>query len=533
MRPAHSPAMKARSSSCSDIVDAVSRIDLRDAADLMEDDAALKEAPVLQLSGRQTDYLEVARSVADKFIIRCLLDETLRPFYGSAKALMQLKARQVESILAAMRFGGQGPASRISLEAHRGLSEEHLGRLRVHLEAAAREHALLAQGTSRLADADELVARLSSVPGLPLALLPAENQKEEVEEQATAMKRKGGDDHHTKVVGGLELAPLRIPIKRRRQMFGCMVCCSLVPGAVLTTGLCFLYWRRMWPLLVSYMPWVFFFDRAPWRGGRRPWASLRRSSLFRWFSEYFPASLIKANPRADFSGTRPMLMGYHPHGILSFGAVCNFGTDTTGWSDKFPNLSPRICTLNLNIKLPFLREILTRLGFIAASRGSVKSALRPGNAVILVVGGAAEALDTKPGEYVLTLKRRTGFFRLAMEHGADLVPTFGFGENDIYETVGREGTLWYRLQRRVYKWLTFTLPVFYGRNVFSYNMGPLPYRRPLTVVVGEPIRVDKNQSPTSEELEDLRSRYIKALRKLYDEWQPRLEPGRETPLIVV
>lgn len=289
----------------------------------------------------------------------------------------------------------------------------------------------------------------------------------------------------------------------------------------------------MWLLLVTYMPWVIFFDRAPWRGGRQPWPSLRRGFLFRWFSEYFPASLIKANPRADFNGTRPVLMGYHPHGILSFGAVCNFGTDATGWSEKFPNLTPRICTLNLNIKLPFLRELLTRLGFIAASRGSVKNALRPGNAVILVVGGAAEALDTKPGAYVLTLKRRTGFFRLALEHGADLVPTFGFGENDIYETVGHEGTMWYSIQRRIYKWLTFTLPVFYGRNVFTYNMGPLPYRRPLTVVVGEPIQVEKRESPTPEELEALRSKYIKALRKLYDEWQPRLEPGRETPLVIV
>uniref|UniRef100_A0A7S2BGC0 diacylglycerol O-acyltransferase n=1 Tax=Alexandrium andersonii TaxID=327968 RepID=A0A7S2BGC0_9DINO len=96
-----------------------------------------------------------------------------------------------------------------------------------------------------------------------------------------------------------------------------------------------------------------------------------------------------------------------------------------------------------------------------------------------------------------------------------------------------EGTVWYRIQRRIYKWLTFTVPVFYGRNVFSYNMGPFPYRRPLTVVVGDPIRVDQRDNPTQEELENLRSKYIKALRKLYEEWQPRLEPGRESPLVVV
>merc|ERR1712232_1026074 len=84
---------------------------------------------------------------------------------------------------------------------------------------------------------------------------------------------------------------------------------------------------------------------------------LRRLSLWRNWAEYFPASLIKASPQADFAGKRPMLMGYHPHGILSFGAVLNIATESTGWSEKFPNLAPRLCTLNMNFYFPFLREL--------------------------------------------------------------------------------------------------------------------------------------------------------------------------------
>lgn len=500
---------------------------LADAADL-DDDQEVSPYQVPALSSRD---LTVARSVADKFIIRCLLDDGLRPLYGKVHNLMRFKAHQVEAILVALRFGAHSPKVRIALGAHRGLLEEHLGTLRAHLEAAAREHALLAEGSTRLADAEELAARILSAPNLPLALLPPENQQE-VLEQASALARKGGSEVASTIIGGVELAPFQVPIKRRRQMLGCVISCSVVPAAAVLTAICLILWRRTWPFLVAYLPWALLLDRSPWRGGKQPWHWLRRSWFLQQFAEYFPASLIKANPEADFSGSRPVLMGYHPHGILSFGAVCNFGTDTTGWAKKFPELTPRICTLNMNMKFPFLREILARMGCIAASRDSIKAALKPGNAVIIVVGGAAEALDTKPGEYVLVLARRSGFFRLALEHGADLVPTFGFGENDIFDTFAQPGTLLRRIQLKLYKVLSFSTPVFYGRNVFTYNMGPLPYRRPLTVVVGDPIRVEQQSMPTQEDVESLKTRYIASLRHLYEEWQPRLEPGREAPLMV-
>jgi hypothetical protein len=37
------------------------------------------------------------------------------------------------------------------------------------------------------------------------------------------------------------------------------------------------------------------------------------------------------------------------------------------------------------------------------------------------------------------------------------------------------------------------MPVFYGRW-----RTPMPYKKPITVVVGKPIPVDKNQSPSNE-----------------------------------
>ena len=56
-----------------------------------------------------------------------------------------------------------------------------------------------------------------------------------------------------------------------------------------------------------------------------------------------------------------------------------------------------------------------------------------GQATILVVGGALEALNGEHDCLRLVLNRRKGFIKLALRFGVDLVPTFSFGENSIYD----------------------------------------------------------------------------------------------------
>lgn len=54
-----------------------------------------------------------------------------------------------------------------------------------------------------------------------------------------------------------------------------------------------------------------------------------------------------------------------------------------------------------------------------------------GSAITIVIGGAAESLSAHPGTADLTLKKRFGFIKMAIKEGADLVPVFSFGENDV------------------------------------------------------------------------------------------------------
>ena len=53
----------------------------------------------------------------------------------------------------------------------------------------------------------------------------------------------------------------------------------------------------------------------------------------------------------------------------------------------------------------------------------------------MLLGGAEEALNAYPGKSVLTLKNRKGFVKIALRTGANLVPSYAFGENELFQQV--------------------------------------------------------------------------------------------------
>ncbi|CAK5008029.1 unnamed protein product [Meloidogyne enterolobii] len=125
----------------------------------------------------------------------------------------------------------------------------------------------------------------------------------------------------------------------------------------------------------------------------------------------------------------------HPHGLFSIGAFTHLCTSSTGFSEKFPGLKPNLLTLNGQFWFPFRREIGIGLG-VESSAKSLRFVLnnpKGGALAGIVIGGAEEVLDSKPGSTDLNLMRRLGFCRIALETGASLVPSYSFGENDVYE----------------------------------------------------------------------------------------------------
>jgi hypothetical protein len=106
-----------------------------------------------------------------------------------------------------------------------------------------------------------------------------------------------------------------------------------------------------------------------------------------------------------------------------------------------------------------------------------------GQGVVLVPGGAPESLESHPGSYIVQLKSRKGFVKVALQNGSHLVPIYCFGENDIYDQINNpEGSGLRKFQNKVLELFTFAPAFFTGRGVFQYSYGILPRRHPIFVV---------------------------------------------------
>lgn len=80
----------------------------------------------------------------------------------------------------------------------------------------------------------------------------------------------------------------------------------------------------------------------------------------------------------------------------------------TGFSNQFPGIIPHLLTLASNFRVPFYREVILALGICSVSKQSCSNILKggPGQAITIVVGGAAESLSARPGTADLTLRKR-------------------------------------------------------------------------------------------------------------------------------
>ncbi|OQV14230.1 2-acylglycerol O-acyltransferase 2-A [Hypsibius exemplaris] len=321
---------------------------------------------------------------------------------------------------------------------------------------------------------------------------------------------------------GIHLAPLVIPLERRLQTYAVFhhVSTFFFLGISSTIFMVFLLFTPLCWLVLPYWAWYIYDFNQSSRGGRRfEWA--RRNIIWTWLRDYFPVRLIKT---ADLDPAHNYIFGSHPHGIMGMGAFSNFLTEANGFSELYPGITMTLLSLKLMHYFPIYREYIMALGVCDVSKESIQCLMkRKGQAITIVIGGAKEALDASSGCTRLVLKNRKGFVKLAIQTGAYLVPTFSFGENEIYTLVNYSppGSRLRELQRKIQQKVGVAPIVINGRGVFNYTLGFLPYRKPITTVVGHPIPVVQNPFPSQEEVDEVHDRYLSELKSLFDEYKER------------
>jgi 1-acyl-sn-glycerol-3-phosphate acyltransferase len=206
-------------------------------------------------------------------------------------------------------------------------------------------------------------------------------------------------------------------------------------------------------------------------------------SRSRWFQQSWIMQQILKYFRVQVRGTRPdptrqSVYGMAPHGIIPFSlGLAAFGALNDIMSDL------RIVTATATRLIPFFSHTLRLGGSIDASAPIVDASLAQGDSLGVTPGGIAEMYYgyPEPGcgkdEEFAVLNARKGFVRLAIKHGADLVPCFVFGASKLYNRVVLP-----KVVERVSNWMRVSLILFYGRLGL-----PVPFEVPLTYALGEAI----------------------------------------------
>ncbi|CAH2070949.1 unnamed protein product, partial [Iphiclides podalirius] len=335
---------------------------------------------------------------------------------------------------------------------------------------------------------------------------------------------------------GIEWAPMNVPTSRRLQTLGATgwICLVLFGEAASIVLFLSVLYSSLWWLALLYAIWMLRDIDTPNKGGRRfEW--VRNWSWWRHYRDYFPIKLIKT---AELDPSKNYLFACFPHGVVCAGAFGAFATNALGFHKKFPGMVCHMITLGGHFLVPLFRDLALALGCCSSSQESLLHLLdrrkQRGNCVALIVGGAAEALDSHPGEYKVILTRRKGFVRVAMKSGAPLVPVFSFGETDVFRPLNNpRDSLLRRFQEKV-RQLTGISPMFpIGRGVFQYSYGVVPFRSPVTTVVGVPMEVERNLDPTDEEVDIVHAEFTKRLTELFENEKARYLKDHEKVHLVI
>lgn len=94
---------------------------------------------------------------------------------------------------------------------------------------------------------------------------------------------------------------------------------------------------------------------------------------------------------------------------------------------------PRGMADHAHYAVPLWRDLLGRFGAVRGTRENCAELLEAGEGVLVYPGGGREVMKRKDEAYKLIWKERLGFVKLAVAHGAPIVPFGAIGVDDAYD----------------------------------------------------------------------------------------------------
>ncbi|HXH17593.1 MAG TPA: lysophospholipid acyltransferase family protein [Chitinophagales bacterium] len=88
---------------------------------------------------------------------------------------------------------------------------------------------------------------------------------------------------------------------------------------------------------------------------------------------------------------------------------------------------------NMHFEIPGWRDLITKIGFVKASRENCSALMQAGENVLVFPGGMREMCKHKGETYQLVWKDHLGFARMAIQYGYDVIPVAQVGGDDAFD----------------------------------------------------------------------------------------------------
>lgn len=107
-----------------------------------------------------------------------------------------------------------------------------------------------------------------------------------------------------------------------------------------------------------------------------------------------------------------------------------------------------------HFKVPVWGAMLSRMGVVEGSPANCAALMEAGKHVLVFPGGGREVMRRRGEAYNLIWKQRTGFARLAIEHGYDIIPFGSVGPDEAFTIMAdandlKGSGLWHWLDRKL------------------------------------------------------------------------------------
>lgn len=239
-----------------------------------------------------------------------------------------------------------------------------------------------------------------------------------------------------------------------------------------------------------------------------------KENIRRSFTIEVDPSLLAARKAGSGEPCKSSIYVWHPHGLFSASVFFHILSPFT----QFPEILRPLSQVVLSgvCSIPGLHQLVPLWDITPSHEKDMNVALEKKKSLSVVLGGVREILYTQPKRLTLNIAKKKGIFKLALQHGTDLIPVITYGENELYELTPAFGLK--KINKILFDWTGLVLPFPTLKCIQKwYGLLENPLATPVHTVIGPALSVEKVDPKDICEsmIEKLRNRYIDSLNRLY------------------